>query len=156
MSVIKLPSKELGQFSYKQGCLGVPTSYQTVGFICLVTKRLKMRAFQFEKKKCYEQNQVYFVSFVLLYSSINVSFCICTPISFLHLILAKRWRSNSISFLLRLFYLVVSFSYKIEENLLVLWAEILLFFLHFAIWLFPDCLFLNVFAPKAFVGSLIF
>lgn len=50
MSVIKLPSKELGQFSYKQGCLGVPTSYQTVGFICLVTKRLKMRAFQFEKK----------------------------------------------------------------------------------------------------------
>lgn len=50
MSVIKLPSKELGQFSYKQGCLGVPTSYQTVGFICLVTKRLQMRAFQFEKK----------------------------------------------------------------------------------------------------------
>lgn len=50
MSVIKLPSKELGQFSYKQGCLGVPTSYQTVGFICLVTKRLKMGAFQFEKK----------------------------------------------------------------------------------------------------------
>lgn len=49
MSVIKLPSKELGQFSYKQGCLGVPTSYQTVGFIYLVTKRLKMGAFQFEK-----------------------------------------------------------------------------------------------------------